>query len=64
MAKSVVYVNGTLPHVSKTQALSDPNSVPALSAEYQQQALATADARIALAGYRLAVLLEQISTGL
>jgi hypothetical protein len=63
-AKSVVYMNGTLPHVTKTEALADPNSVPVLSAEYQQQAIATADMRIALAGGRLAALLEQIAKGL
>jgi hypothetical protein len=61
LAKRVVYLNGSLPHASKTQALADPNSVPALSVEYQRQAIAAADAQVALAGGRLAVLLEQIS---
>ncbi len=64
LAKRVVYVNGTLPHLTKTEAISDPNSVPVLSPEYQQQAIATAHERMALAGGRLAVLLEQISKGL
>jgi hypothetical protein len=64
VAKSSVYLNGALPHVSKTEAISDPNSVPPLPPGYQQQALATADARIALAGYRLAAMLEQIAKGL
>jgi S1/P1 Nuclease len=63
-AKSVVYMNGTLPHVTKTEAISDPNSVPVLSAEYQEQSIATADMRIALAGGRLAALLEQVAKGL
>ncbi|MGD0463400.1 MAG: S1/P1 nuclease [Tepidisphaeraceae bacterium] len=64
LAKSVVYINGTLPHVTKTEAISDPNSVPELPAGYPQQALATADERMALAGYRLAAVLEQVAKGL
>jgi len=64
LAKSVVYVNATLPHVTKTEALANPRSVPELPAGYQKQALATADERMALAGYRLAAVLEQVAKGL
>jgi len=60
MAQSVAYQNGTLPHAAKDQAISDPHSVPALPDGYPQKALAAADERMALAGYRLAALLTNL----
>ena len=62
LAKTVAYMNGNLPHITKTQWLTDPSSTPALPEGYQQKALAVADRRIALAGYRLAAVLEQIAS--
>jgi len=38
-----------------------PTTAPELPAGYAQTALATADERIALAGYRLAAVLDQIA---
>jgi len=64
IAKSAVYQNGALPHATKAQWASDPDSVPAFSRGYAEQALATADGQVALAGYRLAALLEQIAASL
>ncbi len=64
LAKTVAYMNAALPHVTKTEALANPRSVPELPAGYQKQALATADERMALAGYRLAAVLEQVAKGL
>lgn len=61
LAKSVAYMNGNLPHVSRDEGLSDPESVPALPAGYAQKALATADVRVALAGYRLAAVLTDLT---
>ena len=60
IALSVVYQNGTLPHATKEQAISDPHSVPALPDGYAQKALAAADVRMALAGYRLAAVVSQL----
>jgi S1/P1 Nuclease len=64
LAKSSVYLNGTLPHITKAEWIANPNSAPSLPAGYQQQALAVADQRVALAGYRLAAVLEQVAKGL
>ena len=65
LAKTVVYVNGTIPHVTRPQ---DPDSSqpspPALPAGYADKAVATADVRMALAGYRLAAVLEEVAKGL
>jgi S1/P1 Nuclease len=64
LAKSVAYLNGTLPHATKAQWIDDPSSTPALPAGYERKALETADLRVALAGYRLAAVLENIAKGL
>jgi hypothetical protein len=47
--------------VTRDQADANPDSVPALPAGYEKDALAIADQRIALAGYRLAAELEIIA---
>jgi len=60
-ARSVVYLGGTLPHAMKSEAQADPKSVPPLPPGYAEKALATADVRIALAGYRLAAVLEEVA---
>ncbi|MGD0767799.1 MAG: S1/P1 nuclease [Tepidisphaeraceae bacterium] len=64
LAKTVTYMEGALPHVTKAEAQTAPESVPALPAGYAQRALATADARVALAGYRLAAVLDRVAKGL
>jgi len=64
LAKTVVYQNGTLPHITKTQWTVDPKPTPSLPPGYGQKALATADLRIALGGYRLAAVLEQVAKSL
>lgn len=64
LAKSVAYLNGKLPYITKTHWMADPSSAPPFPPGYQQQALAVADQRIALAGYRLAAVLEQIASAL
>jgi hypothetical protein len=61
LAKSVTYLQGTLPHATKAEAQSNPESVPSLPAGYAQRGRATADARLALAGYRLAAVLDRIA---
>ena len=60
-AKEKVYLNGTIPHATRDEAQNNPDSVPALPAGYEKDAQALADQRIALAGYRLAALLEGIA---
>jgi hypothetical protein len=60
-AREKAYLNGTIPHATRDQAQANPDSVPALPAGYEKNALAVADQRIALAGYRLAAVLEQIA---
>jgi hypothetical protein len=64
LAKDVVYMNGTLPHATKDQATSKPSIVPPLPEGYEKRALATCDQRVALAGYRLAALLEEVAKDL
>jgi hypothetical protein len=64
IAKRAVYQNGTLPHATKAEGVADPNSIPALPDHYAEQALAAADTQVALAGYRLAAILEQLATSL
>jgi hypothetical protein len=64
LAKTVVYVNGTIPHVTRPQDPDSQPSPPALPAGYADKALATADVRMALAGYRLAGVLEEVAKGL
>jgi hypothetical protein len=63
LAQSVAYLNGTLPHVTRTPGpgATMPSEAPALPTGYAQAALATADERVALAGYRLAAVLDQIA---
>jgi S1/P1 nuclease len=61
LAKSVAYQNGTLPHITKAEWTKDASGTPPLPAGYHQQALATADLRIALGGYRLAAVLEEVA---
>jgi hypothetical protein len=61
LAKSVTYLQGTLPHVTKAQAMASPESVPPLPAGYAQRARATADVRLALAAYRLAAVLDRVA---
>jgi hypothetical protein len=62
IAKSVVYLNGTLPHATRVPGGAPlPTTAPELPAGYAEKALATADERIALAGYRLAAVLDQIA---
>jgi hypothetical protein len=63
-ARERVYLNGTLPHTTIQEAQNDPDSVPALPAGYEKNALATADVRVALAGYRLGALLEELAKSL
>lgn len=64
LAKSVTYLNGTLPHITRDQATAGDTPVPALPADYEKNAKAIADQRIGLAGYRLAAMLEEIAKGL
>jgi S1/P1 Nuclease len=61
MAKSKVYLDGTLAHITRDQANDKPDSAPPLPDGYEAAALDVADQRIALAGYRLAATLEEIA---
>ncbi len=62
LAKNVVYLNGKLPHATREPGGAPlPTTAPELPAGYAQTGLATADERIALAGYRLAAVLDQIA---
>ena len=61
LARTVVYLNGTLKHTSRNGNNGDMSTAPALPADYEKNAIATADARIALGGYRLAAALEKIA---
>jgi len=61
LSKNVVYLNGALPHSTKDISTTNPSAVPPLPAGYEKQALATADTRVALAGYRLAEMLNEIA---
>ena len=62
LARSVVYQNLKLPHATREPGGAPlPTTAPELPAGYAQTALATADERIALAGYRLAAVLDQIA---
>jgi hypothetical protein len=61
LAKEKVYLNGTIPHATSQAGQNDPNSVPALPDGYEKNAAQVADLRIALAGYRLAAVLEEIA---
>jgi S1/P1 Nuclease len=58
LARKVAYANGTLPHAGKQEALQNAKLAPTLSAQYIQDAQATADLRVALGGYRLGAVLE------
>jgi len=61
LAKDKVYLNGTIPHTSRQAGEDDPNSVPALPDGYEKTAAEVADLRIALAGYRLAAVMEDLA---
>lgn len=62
LAQEKVYLNGTLPHTVRDPAAGGyPDEAPPLPAGYETDARAVADKRIALAGYRLAGKLEEIS---
>lgn len=66
LAEKVAYLNGTLPHahVERIQgATTLPSEAPQLPEGYAQTALATADLRVALGGYRLAAVLDKIAKG-
>lgn len=60
-AKSAAYLNGSLPHAPRAVGATIPSDAPQIPAGYSRAAQATADERIALAGYRLAALLDQIA---
>jgi hypothetical protein len=60
-AKSVVYMNGTVPHAVRTPGGTMPSEAPQLPAGYAQTGLTLADERMALAGYRLAAELDLIA---
>jgi hypothetical protein len=64
LARTQVYVNGTLAHATRDEANMNPDLAPPLPDGYEKAAIATADARIALGGYRLAVSLEEIAKDL
>jgi len=65
LSRTAVYLNATLPHSRRgqNQDAIDPATVPALPADYAKNARAVADGRIALAGYRLAAVLEDLASG-
>jgi hypothetical protein len=62
-AKTVAYENGALPHSKRTPGTTLPSKAPTLSQDYLTKSLATADMRIALAGYRLAAVITQLAAG-
>jgi len=64
LARTKVYLDGKLPHTTRDQGGPPPDEAPALPADYESNARATADMRIALGGYRLAAILEEIAKGL
>ncbi len=60
-AKETAYLNGTLPSVSADALERDRSiAVPPLPAGYMAKAMTLADQRVALAGYRLAALLDAV----
>jgi hypothetical protein len=61
LAKSAVYLNGTLAHVTSHEGLQNPSIVPPLPPGYDLRAKDVADLRIAEAGYRLAAVLEEVA---
>ena len=64
LAETVVYLNGTLPHAVRVPGPTTlPSDAPQLPDGYAQTALATADRRVALAGYRLVAVLDKIAKG-
>jgi S1/P1 Nuclease len=64
LAKTKVYLNGQIPGVSRDAVHDRSELVPLLSAQYMADAYAVADVRIALAGYRLAALLHDLTSKL
>jgi hypothetical protein len=65
LAKQVCYLNGTLPHAVREPGVTTlPSDAPPLPAGYDDTARKTADERTALAGYRLAAVLEEIAKSL
>jgi hypothetical protein len=63
IAKTAVYLSGALPHTHRSPGSTLPSDAPSLAPGYAESSLAVADARIALAGYRLAAVLDQIAAG-
>ena len=61
LARTKVYLNGTLPHSVRVPGGPFPDDAPPLPTGYEDAARAVADQRIALAGYRLAAVLEEIA---
>jgi hypothetical protein len=62
LAKSKVYLNGKIPGVPNSVVNDRSELIPVLSAQYMADAYAVADMRVALAGYRLAALLHQLTS--
>lgn len=61
IAKPAAYLDGSLPHGVRVPASTQPSDGPPLPPGYGQTALTVADERIALAGYRLAKVLQGIA---
>ena len=59
-AKRSVYLDGKFNGVTRDQADQNADAIPTLPAGYERQARATADTQMALAGYRLAGLLQSL----
>ena len=59
LSKSAVYLNGKLNGMPAADAKADPGDVPALPAGYEADAQKVADRQVALAGYRLAAVLQK-----
>jgi len=64
LARTKVYLNGTLAHATRDAVMMNIATGPPLPDGYEKDAVATADTRIALGGYRLAVGLEEIAKDL
>ncbi len=60
LAKHDAYADGKVNGVTRDRARANPDGVPVLPAGYERQAHADADRQIALAGYRLAKLLQSL----
>ncbi len=60
LARHAVYLDGKINGVTRDQAEDKPDAVPPLPAGYERAARDVADERVALAGYRLAALLQSL----